>query len=342
MTLREIAFVVGGDLEGDPDAEVTSVAPIDRAGEGVLTFAASKQYLKEAENSRATCILVPRGFRVANRNLIAVDNPRLALALALEAIYRCECPDPGTAGEACVAESAAIAPSSHVAAHSHISEGARIGDRTVISPFVYVGRGAQIGSDCVIYPHVTIYPGVILGDRVVVHANAVVGSDGFGYATDGDVHRKIPQVGTVVIEDDVEIGANAAIDRATLGETRIEKGTKIDNLVHIAHNVLVNENCLIVAQVGIAGSTEIGENVVIGGQAGLVHHIKIGSRSVIGAQAGVTRCFPEGSTISGYPARDHARSMKGYAALNRLPMLMKEIREIRRRLDELERRIDKT
>jgi UDP-3-O-[3-hydroxymyristoyl] glucosamine N-acyltransferase len=342
MNLKDIAAAVRGDLIGDPGAEVTSAAPIDRAGEGVLTFAASKHYLKDVENSRATCIIVPKGFSVPNKNLIVVDDPRLALAKALEAIYRSKEMSPGIAGDAYVAEDVTIAPSSHVGRHAYICEGAKIGERTLVSPYVYVGSGTVIGSDCAIHPHVTLYEGVVLGDRVVVHANAVLGSDGFGYAADGEAHRKIPQVGTVVIEDDVEIGANAAVDRATLGETRIKRGTKIDNLVHIAHNVIIDENCLIVAQVGIAGSTEVGDNVIIGGQAGLVHHIKIGRRSTIGAQAGVTRSFPEGSTISGYPARDHSRSMKGYAALSRLPSLLKEMRQMGRRLDELERRIGKT
>jgi UDP-3-O-[3-hydroxymyristoyl] glucosamine N-acyltransferase len=342
MKLAKIALIVGGELLGDPEAEVTSVAPIDRAGEGVLTFAASKHYLKEVESSRATCILVPRGLRGVKRNLIVVENPRLALALALETIYKKEGARPGIAEGASVADQAAIAPSSHIGWYARVCEGAKIGERTVISPFTYIGNGAVLGSDCTIHPHVTICAGVVIGDRVVVHANTVVGSDGFGYAADGRVHKKIPQVGTVVIEDDVEIGANSAIDRATLGETRIRRGTKIDNLVHIAHNVVIDENCLIVAQVGIAGSTEIGENVVIGGQAGLVHHIKIGKGCIIGAQAGVTRSFAEGSKISGYPARNHSRSMRGYAAMNRVPSLIKEMRKMRNRIDELERKIGKT
>lgn len=342
MKLDKIAQIVGGELVGDPEAEVDSIAPVSSAGEGVLTFAASEQYLDEAADSKATCVIVPRGLQVDGKNLIVVDDPRLALALALEVIYEEERVDPGIQAGALVAETARVAASSHIGASAHICEDVEIGEKTAIHPFVYVGRGVKIGSDCVIHPHVTIYPGVVLGNRVIVHANTVLGSDGFGYAADGGCHRKIRQVGSVFVEDDVEIGANAAIDRATLGETRIKKGTKIDNLVHIAHNVVIGTDCLIVAQVGIAGSTEIGENVTIAGQAGLVHHIKIGSGSFIGAQSGVTRSFPDKSTISGYPARDHKRTMKGYAAVARLPLLLEELKKINERLERLEKTVGKT
>jgi len=338
MKLKEIAEIVDGKLLGDPDADVNSVAPIDQAGEGVLTFAVSKQYLKGVESSKATCIMVPKGFRIEGRNLIEVEDPRLALAKAMEVLYEQERMSPGIEESAYVAKTARVAASCRIGSMTYIGDNTRIGERTVVFPLVYVGQDVEVGADCVIHANVAIYPGVVLKNRVVVHANAVLGSDGFGYARDDIRHRKIPQVGTVVIEDDVEIGANAAIDKATMGETHIGRGTKIDNLVHIAHNVTVGENSLIVAQAGIAGSTVIGDSVSIGGQAGLVHHIKIGSRTVIGAQAGVTRSFPEDSIISGYPARDHNRSMRGYAALGKLPSLIKKIDEMNRRLEELERK----
>ena len=336
MKLKEMAQILDGKLLGDPDADVVSVAPIDCAGEGVLAFAASERYLKTAERSGASCLIVPKGFRVDGKNLIEVEDPRLALAKAMEVLYERKKVSPGIEEGAHVAETARVAPSSHIATFAYLGDEVRIGANTVVYPFVYIGARAEIGSDCVIHPNVTISSGVILGDRVVVHANAVLGSDGFGYAKDGVGHRKIPQVGTVVVEDDVEIGANTAIDRATMGRTRIGRGTKLDNLVHVAHNVTIGPNCLVVAQAGIAGSTEIEENVVIGGQAGLVHHIRIGSRTFIGAQAGVTRSFPADSTISGYPARDHNRSMKGYAALNRLPSLIKKVEKIGKRIEKLE------
>ena len=338
MKLKEMAQILDGKLLGDPDADVVSVAPIDRAGEGVLAFAASEQYLKAAECSDASCIIVPKGFRVDGKNLIEVEDPRLALAKAMEVLYERKKMSPGIEKGAHVAESARVAPSSHIATLAYVGDEAKIGANTVVYPFAYIGAGAEIGSDCVIHPGVTIYSGVILGDRVEVHANAVLGSDGFGYAKDETGHRKIPQVGTVVVEDDVEIGANTAIDRATMGRTHIGRGTKIDNLVHVAHNVAIGPNCLVVAQAGIAGSTEIGDNVVICGQAGLVHHIKIGSRTFIGAQAGVTRSFPADSAISGYPARDHNRSMRGYAALNKLPSLIKKVDKIDKRIEKLEQK----
>lgn len=338
MKLKEIARILDGKLLGDPDTEVGSVGPIDSAGKGMLTFAASKKYLRAVECSKATCTIVPKGFRVNGKNLIEVEDPRLALAKVMEVLYKHERVSPGIEQGAHVAETARVAPSSYIGTLAYIGDEARIGERTVIHPFAYIGSKAEIGSDCIIHPNVTVYTGVVLGNRVVVHSNAVLGSDGFGYARDGVGHRKIPQVGTVVVEDDVEIGANAAIDRATMGTTRIGRGTKIDNLVHIAHNVTVGPNCLVVAQAGIAGSTEIGKNVVMGGQAGLVHHIKIGSRTVIGARSGVTKSFPVDSKISGYPARDHNSSMRGYAALSRLPPLIKKISRIDKRLEELEHR----
>jgi UDP-3-O-[3-hydroxymyristoyl] glucosamine N-acyltransferase len=338
MKLKEIARVVQGKLLGDPDADVGSVGPIDVAGEGVLTFAASSEYMKALRDSKASAIIVPIGTRAEGKNLIEVENPRLALAKAMEVLYEREKVKPGTEEGAHVSKTARVGHSSRICSMAYIADDVRIGERTTIFPFACIGSRAEIGSDCVIGANVVIYPGMVIGDRVVVHANTVIGCDGFGYVKDGAHHRKIPQMGTVVVGDDVEIGANTAIDRATMGRTYIASGTKIDNLVHIAHNVRIGENCLIVAQVGIAGSTEIGDDVIIGGQAGLVHHIKIGSRTVIGAQAGVTRSFPEDYTISGYPARDHTKSMKGYASLSKLPSLIKKLNDVHKRVTELERK----
>jgi UDP-3-O-[3-hydroxymyristoyl] glucosamine N-acyltransferase len=211
-----------------------------------------------------------------------------------------------------------------------------IGDRTVIHPGVYLGSGATIGEDTVIYPNVTIKASSVLGNSVIVHAGTVIGSDGFGFAPEGQVHRKIPQIGNVVIEDNVEIGANVCIDRATIGTTRICRGTKIDNLVQIGHNVVIGEDSIVVAQVGISGSTEVGRHVVLAGQAGIVGHIQIGDNAMVGAQAGVTRSIPAGERVSGYPAQKHTVSKRLNACLQRLPSLFRKVKELEKRILRIE------
>jgi UDP-3-O-[3-hydroxymyristoyl] glucosamine N-acyltransferase len=217
-----------------------------------------------------------------------------------------------------------------------IEEGAKVGDRSLILAGTYVGKDASIGEDCLIYPHVTIREEVEVGDRVIIHCGVVLGADGYGFVSDGDVHRKVPQVGNVVIESDVEIGANSTIDRATNGTTRVGRGTKMDNLVMIGHNVVIGENCLIVAQVGIGGSARIGANVTVGGQVGIVGHIKVGDGVVIGAQAGVIGDVPANTTVSGYPAREHGQARKVYACTQKLPDLLKTVAELSERVAKLE------
>ena len=212
-----------------------------------------------------------------------------------------------------------------------------IGDRTTILPLVAICEGARIGADCLLFPHVTIREHCEVGDRVIIHSGAVIGSDGFGYAKDGATHHKIPQIGIVRIEDDVEIGANSTVDRATTGITLIKRGSKLDNLVQVAHNVVIGEDSILAAQVGVSGSTELGRNVVLAGQAGLVGHIKIGDGAKVGAQGGVTKSIPPDTSVSGYPAREHGHSKKIYAATARLPEMMKEFRRLQERVEELEK-----
>jgi UDP-3-O-[3-hydroxymyristoyl] glucosamine N-acyltransferase (EC 2.3.1.-) len=220
-----------------------------------------------------------------------------------------------------------------------IEEGAQIGDRSVIYASCYIGYKTKIGKDCLIYPKISIRDKITIGDRVIIHGGTVIGSDGFGFATVKGLHHKIPQIGTVVIEDDVEIGANVTIDRARFDKTIIGRGTKIDNLVQIAHNVVVGENSIIVAQAGISGSTVIGNNVTLAGQAGLVGHITIGDGAIVAAQAGVTKSVPPNTMVSGYPAREHESARKVIACVQRLPELVETIRDLKKRIEELENKL---
>jgi UDP-3-O-[3-hydroxymyristoyl] glucosamine N-acyltransferase len=237
---------------------------------------------------------------------------------------------------AVISKNARLGGDVSVGAHAVIMEGTVVGDGSAIYAGSYVGRDCTIGRDAVLYPCVTVRHGSVIGDRVIVHAGTVIGSDGFGFADAGHANTKVPQIGNVVIEDDVEIGSNVCIDRATLGSTRICRGSKIDNLVQVGHNVVVGEGSILVAQVGIAGSTRIGTGVVLGGQAGLVGHIEIGDGAMVGAQAGVTKSIPAGECVSGYPARRHATAKRLYALIENLPTLVKRLRELEKRLRRVE------
>jgi UDP-3-O-[3-hydroxymyristoyl] glucosamine N-acyltransferase len=217
-----------------------------------------------------------------------------------------------------------------------VGKNARVGDNSTLVGGVFVGEATEIGSDCLIYPHVTIREGTVVGNRVILQPGVVLGADGFGYAKNGSTHHKVPQIGRVVIEDDVELGANTCVDRATTGETRVKRGTKVDNLVQLAHNVVLGENCVLAAQVGISGSTEVGNHVVMGGQAGVGGHIVLGDRATVAGQAGVTKDVKANTVVSGYPAREHtvARKLSAHTAM--LPELFKRVKELERRLRELE------
>jgi len=326
----EVADHVEGVLEGDPDVVVRAVAGIEEAGPGDLTFLAHPRYRAALDETRASVILVPPDVPCpAALTAVRVADPYGALQRVLGWF------DPGFPGvapgvhrTAVVDPSAELGPDAAVGPHAVVEAGARLGARTCVGVGGYIGEAAELGEDCYLYPHAYVGRRCVLGDRVVLQPAAVIGSDGFGYAFVDGRYRRIPQIGIVVIGDDVEIGANACIDRATLGVTRIGRGTKIDNLVQVAHNVAIAEDSALAAQSGVAGSTRIGKHVRLGGQAGLAGHIRVGDGVQVGAQAGVIGDVPPGVTVSGYPARPHHEAMRAEAALRRLPDLARRVRAL--------------
>lgn len=337
-TLREIWAAVGGELVGDPDCVIRAVGGIDEAGEGQISFIANPKYVRLLPQTRASAVIVPRGLTLpSGLNALIHENPSMAFVKATSLFYPEE-PEvaTGVSEKACLGKKVRLGKDVCVEEYVVIGDGVTIGDRTRLAPFVYIGRDSRIGRDCLIYPNVTIREGTVIGHNVIIHSGTVIGADGFGYVAVEGKHVKIPQAGIVCIEDDVEIGANVTIDRARFNKTVIGRGTKIDNLVMVAHNVKVGEDSIIIAQVGISGSTEIGRNVILAGQAGLVGHIKIGDNARVTAQAGVTKNVPEGATVSGTPARPFEIERKATAATYRIPDLLREVEELRKRVKSLE------
>jgi UDP-3-O-[3-hydroxymyristoyl] glucosamine N-acyltransferase len=334
MKVREIARLVGGMIEGEGEGEIRGVAALETATEQELAFAEGEPALKRAVASRAGCLLVRQGVSVAGRITVAVGNPRLAFIRAAEALHPARVAQPGIHPTALVAEDASLGPGVSVGPHVVIEPGASVGGGTRLGAGVYVGEGVAIGSCCVLHPRVSIYPRVQVGDRVVLHAGVVLGSDGFGYLFAEGRHHKFPQLGGLIIENDVEIGSNSTVDRGSLGTTRIGEGTKIDNLVQIGHNVRIGRHVILVAQTGISGSTEVGDYVVMGGQAGIGDHVRIGDGAVIGGQAGILpgKTVQKGSVLWGTPARPLAEFKKIYAHLSRLPSLARKVRELSSKL----------
>jgi UDP-3-O-[3-hydroxymyristoyl] glucosamine N-acyltransferase len=330
LTLGAIAAALGGVCEGDLDLVITGIAGIREAERGQISFLANGRYQGYVKDTQAGALIVGRQAEVEGRPAIRVDDPYLSFLTAIQLFsepLRSGFP-PGISERAAVAGSARLGAGCHIGDFVHIGEECQLGERVVLMPGVVVLARVVIGDDCIIFPNVTLREDSQLGRRVIIHAGTVVGADGFGYAWDGNAHRKIPQIGRVELGDDVELGANVCIDRATTGVTRVAEGCKIDNLVQIAHNVRVGRHSIIVAQVGISGSTRIGENVKIAGQAGLAGHIEIGDRAQVGAQAGVTKSVEADVSVSGYPARPHDQARRLQAALSRLPDLARRVREL--------------
>lgn len=336
-TLHEIAAFLNGRVSGDGHVIIEHIRGIDEAGEGDLTFISNAKYLKKIKTTRASAILVPPETEKTDKNLVIVGDPYVALGRMLGLYYPEERDLPGISGNAFIEEGASISEEATVYPGVYVGRGARIERRVILYPGVCVGRHVVIDEDSVLYPNVSVYRKCRIGKRVILHAGVVVGSDGFGFAGPGRENAKIPQVGIVQIDDDVEIGANTTIDRGTIDKTWIQRGAKIDNLVQIAHNVVVGEDSIIVAQVGISGSTKLGKGVIIGGQAGLVGHINIGDHVMVGAQSGVHEDLSPNQIVSGSPHMPHQRWLRVQACVSQLPELRKDMALLLKRIEELER-----
>jgi UDP-3-O-[3-hydroxymyristoyl] glucosamine N-acyltransferase len=340
-TLQEVAELVGGRVVGDGSVAITGVSGIKEAKPGQLTFLVNPKYERYLATTSASAVIVSEEYEshhVADgKPLLVAGNAYGTFARAVELFAESESVvGKGVHPTAVVAETATLGKDVAIGANTVVMDRVTIVDRSVVHPGVYLGSGVSVGGNSVIHPNVTIKASSVLGDGVIVHAGTVIGSDGFGFAREGEAHRKIPQIGNVVVEDNVEIGANVCIDRATIGTTRICKGTKIDNLVQIGHNVVIGEDSIVVAQVGISGSTEIGKHVTLAGQAGIVGHIHIGDNAMVGAQAGVTRSIPAGERVSGYPAQKHTVSKRLNACLQCLPSLFQKVKELEKRIARIE------
>ena len=339
-TLESIAGRIGALLEGDAMVSIRAPAPVETAGPDQITFADGVRYLPQVEQGKAGAVIVPPDFpALPGRNLLRAEQPRLAFLLTLELFVPPRTPT-GLHPRAEVHDTAELGGDVSIGPCAVVGAGARVGAGTRIHGGAQIGARVVIGIDCEIGPNATLLDGVHLGDRCVIHAGATIGGEGFGFQWLGDHHHKIPQLGTVVLEDDVEVGCNSCIDRATLGETRIGRGTKIDNQVHVAHNNRVGRHVLLLAQVAIAGSSSIGDGAVLAGQVGVADHIEIGAGVQAGGATKVTCNIPAGVKVWGTPSRPIQRVLREQAALGRLPELLKQIKAQQRLLTELQARLD--
>ena len=339
-TLFEIATYLRATVVGDGNVEIRDIKGLDEAGEGDLAFLANPKYRKKIASTAASAILVSAPVEGTGKNFIVVKDPYGAFARLLSLFYPEEREFAGVSPDAFVDPDAVVAEGATVYAGAFVGRAARVGRGSVLYPGVYLGPGAAVGEDSILYPNVTVYRRCLIGSRVILHAGVVVGSDGFGFANPGAENLKVPQVGIVQIDDDVEIQANTTIDRGTLGKTWIQRGAKIDNLVQIAHNVVIGENSIVVAQVGISGSTRLGKRVIIGGQAGLVGHIHIGDNVMIAARAGINKDIPASRIMSGTPAIPHQEWLRLNAHIMRLPEMHKTVQELRKKIEELEKKLN--
>jgi UDP-3-O-[3-hydroxymyristoyl] glucosamine N-acyltransferase len=337
-SVAEIAEILNGEVVGDGSVKIRGVSGIKEAKEGEIAFVANTKYLSLIDRTNASAVITSRDVGRAAKPIIRTENPSLSFAKVIS-LFTPEkiVPPRGIHPAAVLGKDVKVGRDAAIQAYCVIEDGAEIGRGTVLYAGAYVGQYSKIGADCVIYPRVSIRERIIIGNHVIIHSGTVIGSDGFGFANVSGVHHKIPQIGTVVIEDNVEIGANVTIDRARFDKTVIGRGTKIDNLVQIAHNVIIGENSIIVAQAGISGSTVVGKNVVLAGQAGLVGHITVGDNAVVAAQAGVTKSVAAGACVSGYPAKPHKTAKKINAYVQKLPDLFKKIAELEKLLTKRKR-----
>ena len=339
ITAAQIAEQLRGEVLGDGSVQLTGFAPADCARAGDLTFAEKEAYFAAAEQSQASAILVSGEFTSSRKVLIRVPNARVAVARLLPVFFPPDEQPHGIHPSAVIAASAEIHATAHVGPHCVVGARVRLGARSVLMGGNHIGRDCQIGDDVYLFPNVVIYAKTQIGHRVSIHAGTAIGSDGYGYVFDEGRHRKMLQVGHVIIHDDVEIEANVAIDRGALGATVIGQGTKIDNLVHVAHNVVMGRHCLIMGQVGFAGSTHLGDYVVVASQSGIAGHLKLGNQVTIGAKSGVMRDIPDGGTVLGYPAMPDKQAKRQIVAVQHLPELIQRLRELEKQVEQLRAKV---
>lgn len=332
FTAGQIAEYLGGTVEGNPESEVQTFAKIEEGQEGAISFLANPKYTHYIYNTASSIVLVNRDFEAEQEvkaTLVRVDNAYEAIAKLLTLYESMTQKRQGIHPLAFVSDKAVIGDKCYIGPFAYIGDNAKVGDGTQIYPHAVIEEGAQVGVDCLIYPNVSIYHGCRIGNRCIIHSGAVIGADGFGFAPAADGYEKIPQIGIVTIEDDVEIGANACIDRSTMGTTMVHRGVKIDNLVQLAHNVEVGRNTVMAAQSGVAGSTKVGEWCMLAGQVGIAGHLQIGDRCVFGAQTGVSRSFPKaGGAYMGTPAMEHRKYARMTAYTRNLGELNDEVKAL--------------
>ncbi|WP_419806816.1 UDP-3-O-(3-hydroxymyristoyl)glucosamine N-acyltransferase [Terriglobus sp.] len=337
LTLGEIARRIGAELDGDPDVQIRGVAGIESAGPDQITFVANPKYAGQARTTGAAAVLVEPDFPALDSvATLRIGNPYLAFARVLDLFYAAPAYPPGVHTTAVVDPAAVIGEDAHIAAYAVIGPGVTLGPGAVVLPHVVIYQGAQIGARFFAHAHAVVREFCRIGDDVTLQNGAVVGGDGFGYAKDGGAWRKIVQSGVTVLEDGVEVQSNSCIDRASIGETRIGRGSKVDNLVQVGHGSTVGEDTLLCAQVGLAGSTEIGDRVILAGQVGVAGHLKVGDDAVATAQTGIPSDVAAKAVVSGYPAMDNRQWLRAAAGFARLPELLREMRAVRSRLDALE------
>ena len=340
-SLESLAREVGGKVIGDGSVAISGLTGIEGAQEGDITYATNERFFPLLKETKASAAMVPKEIADCTLPLLVVKNPALAAAKIQTLFTQRPYVAGGISTMAWVSPSAKVSTDATIHPFACIGDEAEIGPRVIIYPFVSVGPQAKIGEACVIHPQVTIYSRCVLGKRIIVHAGASIGADGFGFVKDGETNVKIPQVGIVEIEDDVEIGANCCIDRATFGRTLIKKDVKLDNLVQVGHNVQIGEHSIIVSQVGISGSTKVGKNVILAGQVGVVDHVEIGDNVMIGAQSGVYTDIAPNQIVSGTPPLPHREFLRIVAVWTKLPEMKKELDRLRRQLEALEKKARK-
>ncbi|MDD2679867.1 MAG: UDP-3-O-(3-hydroxymyristoyl)glucosamine N-acyltransferase [Candidatus Omnitrophica bacterium] len=340
-TLKEIAQAIQGEVIGDGSIVITGVSGIKEASAGDITFLANAKYTPLLNTTAASAIIISKDTEPpATKAVIRAENPSLAFAKVISLIAPAEIKHPkGIHPSAVLGKGVKLGKDAAIGPYVVIEDNAQIGDKAIIYSGCFIGQDTKIGDCALIYANVSVRERVLIGNNVIIHSGTVIGSDGFGFVEVNGKHHKIPQVGSVEIGDDVEIGANVTIDRARFDKTIIGRGTKIDNLVQIAHNVVIGENCLIVAQVGISGSTIIGNNVILAGQVGLVGHISVGDNAIVTAQSGVSKSIPAGAMFAGYPARPFLENQKSHAYVHNLPKMFELVKELKKKIEELENKL---